>query len=112
MRTTCLRIIAAVLLLAAGLPFAVQAQTDVPSASQTPQVRKAPEKPEVRTEEIHPAPRNIRERTAIIVFIVWLWGSIAALLAVLRLKIREVDRVEEFEHISRPDAPPKEPPVR
>ena len=44
-----------------------------------------------------PAPQNIRESTAIYVFIGWMWLSIFVLFYLLRLKIKETDRL----HASR-----------
>jgi hypothetical protein len=44
-------------------------------------------------EKIVPGPQNIKERTAIYVFIGWMWVSIAVLVYILRLKIKEIDRL-------------------
>lgn len=74
----------ALLLSQASSVFAQQA---LPSAkSQQPQVKAEPEK-------IIPSPQNIKESTAIVVFLVWMWISIAVLIYFLRLKIKEVDRL-------------------
>ena len=100
--------VGAALLLAFGLPF-LAARTDGQASPQAAQVRKAPAQAPVRTEELVPGPQTLKERTAIIVFVVWLWGTIAVLLVVLRWKIREVDRVHDLEHASRLDPPPPEP---
>jgi quinol-cytochrome oxidoreductase complex cytochrome b subunit len=48
-------------------------------------------------ESVVPAPANIRESTAIYVFIGWMWLSIGVLVYLLRLKIKETDRL----HFSR-----------
>jgi len=40
-----------------------------------------------------PAPQGIRESTAIYVFLGWMWLSIGVLVYLLRLKIREIDRL-------------------
>ncbi len=38
-------------------------------------------------------PRNIKERTAVYVFLGWMWGSVAILVYFLSLKIKEADRL-------------------
>jgi hypothetical protein len=38
-------------------------------------------------------PRNIKERTAVYVFLGWMWGSVAVLVYFLSLKIKEADRL-------------------
>jgi hypothetical protein len=38
-------------------------------------------------------PRNIKERTAVYVFLGWMWGSVAVLVYFLTLKIKEADRL-------------------
>lgn len=48
-------------------------------------------------ENIVPSPQNIRESTAIYVFLGWMWLSIGVLIYLLRLKIKEIDRL----HFSR-----------
>jgi len=48
---------------------------------------------EARPEKIIPGPQNIKESTAIYVFLGWLWISIGVLIYVLRLKIKEADRL-------------------
>jgi hypothetical protein len=57
-----------------------------PAKSQEVQAKVEPEK-------IVPGPQNIKERTAIYVFLGWMWVSIAVLVYVLRLKIKEADRL-------------------
>jgi hypothetical protein len=42
---------------------------------------------------IIPSPKDIKERTAIYVFLGWIWLAIIVLVFVLRAKIREVDRL-------------------
>jgi hypothetical protein len=44
-------------------------------------------------EKIIPSPQNIKESTGIYVFVAWMWIAIFVLIYVLRLKIREVDRL-------------------
>jgi hypothetical protein len=105
MRTLGRRLGAAGLLLAFLLPLALAARAEAPAQAQGAQEKAAPQKPKVRTEELPSVLRNIRERSRIIVFLVWLWISIAALLYVLRLKIREVDRVTALDSFSPPGSP-------
>lgn len=47
----------------------------------------------VQPDKIVPAPQNIRERTAIYVFVAWLWAAIFVLISIVRLEIKEADRV-------------------
>ncbi len=49
---------------------------------------------------IVPAPANIRESTAIFVFIGWMWLSIGVLFYLLRLKIKEADRLHDSRYYS------------
>ena len=44
-------------------------------------------------EKIFPSPQNIKESTGIYVFVAWMWIAILVLIYILRLKIREVDRL-------------------
>jgi len=53
------------------------------------EVEKVPEK-------IVPSPQNIKEKTAIYVFLAWIWISIFVLIYFLRLKIREADRLHRL----------------
>ena len=52
---------------------------------------QTPAKPEA--DRLIPAPENIKEGTAIYVFLGWMWLSVAVLIYFLRLKIKEVDRL-------------------
>ncbi len=47
-------------------------------------------------EKIIPSAKNIKEKTAIYVFLGWVWLSILVLIYFLRLKIKEVDRLQLF----------------
>jgi len=47
-------------------------------------------------EVIVPAPTDIKQTTAIYVFLGWIWLSIVILIFFLRLKIKEVDRLYEL----------------
>lgn len=44
-------------------------------------------------EKIVGAPRDIKQKTAILVFVAWIWVSILVLVYFLRLKIKEADRL-------------------
>ena len=60
--------------------------------SQLPKVKESPEK--IQPEEISAGPRNIKEKTAVFVFLGWLWLSILVLIYFLQQKIKEVDRLQ------------------
>ena len=51
-------------------------------------------------EKVVGAPRDIKEKTGIIVFVVWIWLSILVLVYFLRLKIKETDRLYLLRFIS------------
>jgi len=70
-----------------------------------PEKAKAETKPESKDETIHPAPKNIKERSAVYVFLAWLWLVIGSLIYVFALKIREADRVFSL-HYYQPDKGP------
>jgi len=55
---------------------------------------------EVQPEKIVAGPKNIKESTAIYVFLGWLWVSIGVLIYILRLKIKEVDRLHAIKFFS------------
>jgi len=65
--------------------------------SQSPQAAPPAKSQEIlakaEPEKIIPGPQNIKERTAIFVFLGWMWVSIAVLIYVLQLKIKETDRL-------------------
>lgn len=50
--------------------------------------------------KIIPSPKNIKESTAIYVFIGWVWLSIVVLIFILRAKIKEVDRLYHIKFFS------------
>jgi quinol-cytochrome oxidoreductase complex cytochrome b subunit len=52
---------------------------------------QTPSKPEA--DKLIPSPANIKESTAIYVFLGWMWLSIVILVYFLRLKVKEVDRL-------------------
>jgi hypothetical protein len=60
-------------------------------------------------EKIYSGPKDIKERIAIFVFLGWLWLSILVLIYVLRLKIRESDRLNNLGYFETDNntAPPE-----
>jgi len=44
-------------------------------------------------EKIIPSPKNIKESTGIYVYVAWMWIAIFVIIYILRLKIKEVDRL-------------------
>jgi hypothetical protein len=51
-------------------------------------------------EKIIPSPQNIKESTGIYVFVAWMWIAIFVLIYILRLKIKEVDRLLKLRFLS------------
>ncbi len=51
-------------------------------------------------EKIIGSPQNIKEKTAIFVFVVWMWLSVIVLVSFLRLKIKEADRLYRLKFFS------------
>jgi hypothetical protein len=51
-------------------------------------------------EKIVAAPSSLKEKTGIYVFLAWLWISIFVLIFLLRLKIKEVDRLYNLKYFS------------
>ena len=51
-------------------------------------------------EKIIPSPQNIKESTSIYVFVAWMWIAIFVLIYILRLKIKEVDRLLKLRFLS------------
>ena len=72
-------------------------QQAVPEEQQVTQEKKesAPQA-DAEEERIIPSPKNIKEGTAIYVFIGWMWLAILVLIYILRLKIKEVDRLHRL----------------
>ena len=70
-------------------------QSELVSQSQqvAPPVKSQEVQAQAEREKIVPGPQNIKERTAIFVFLGWMWVSIAVLVYILRLKIKETDRL-------------------
>ncbi|MGD2245962.1 MAG: hypothetical protein PVI11_05375 [Candidatus Aminicenantes bacterium] len=51
-------------------------------------------------DKITPGPQNIKESAGIFVFVAWMWLAIFVLIYVLRLKVKEVDRLFEIRYLS------------
>lgn len=49
-------------------------------------------------EKVVGAPQDIKEKTGILVFVAWMWISIAVLVYFLRLKIKETDRLYSIKY--------------
>jgi hypothetical protein len=52
------------------------------------------------SEEIKPAPKDIKEAIGIYVFLGWIWISIFVLIYILRQKIKEADRIYRLKFFS------------
>jgi hypothetical protein len=101
------------LALAVVLPAVLSAQ----QAPQTNAAQAAPAKPAAKTKApaepvtIHPAYSSLKEKTAVLVFLAWLWVIVGILVWLLRMKIREADRVHGLKfYPAAKDAP--RPPTR
>jgi len=55
---------------------------------------------QTKPEKIIPSPQNIKESTAIYVFVGWMWASIFILIYFLKLKIKESDRLFKLKFFS------------
>jgi hypothetical protein len=60
---------------------------------ETPQASLKPAAATTPGQEAPAAPRPARERMAVYVLLAWVWLSIAVLLWLLRLRVREADRI-------------------
>jgi hypothetical protein len=79
-----------------------------PATAPKPEVKKAPVK---RTEPIIPAFQTPKEKTAVIVFYVWLWLSIGVLIYFLRWWVQEADRVFRAKYYEPAESPRKDNPL-
>ncbi len=66
-----------------------------PSSSQ---VEVPTEGSDTQPKKTYGGPKNITENIAIYVFLGWLWLSILVLIYLLRLKVKECDRLHNFEY--------------
>ncbi len=90
--TLALALLLPALLHAGGAQAAANtvAKAPVPKTdSQTVSKVKAPPVPQT----VHPGYASLREKTAVLVFLAWLWLIVGIFAYLLRLKIREADRV-------------------
>jgi hypothetical protein len=93
----------------AQVPPAQEAkQAPAPPAAKKPAAKKVEIK---RTEPIVPAYSGIKEKTAVIVFYVWLWFAIAVMIYFLRLWIKEADRVYWAKYYEPEESPRKDNPM-
>ena len=60
---------------------------------EAPQATIKPAAATTPAQETPAAPRPARERMAVYVLLAWVWLSIAVLLGLLRLRVREADRI-------------------
>ncbi len=74
-----------VFFVASGVREARAQETRQPSLTPDAPTAAGPEKPA--------APRPAKERMAVYVLLAWVWLSIGVLLGLLRLRVREADRV-------------------
>jgi hypothetical protein len=73
---------------------------DIPHAKDQTMRAEKEKEPEKEPEKIIPSPRNIKESTAIYVFLVWMWAGILVLIYILRLKISEVCMLHKIKFFS------------
>jgi len=78
---------------AAVQPVSQEKDKTVQAPAQPPQAKDKAAPIAAQLDKIVPAPKNIKERTAIYVFVAWLWVGIIILIYIVRLEIRESDRV-------------------
>lgn len=62
-----------------------------------PEQEKAKTQARVEPDKIIAGPKNIKEKTAVYFFLGWMWVAIGVLIYILRLKIKEVDRLHALE---------------
>lgn len=73
-----------------------------PCHSQQAMVEKGVSTPqkEVPPEKIVGAPQDIKQKTGIWVFVVWMWAAVFVLIYFIRLKIEETDRLYSLRFFS------------
>ena len=74
-------------------PIAEEKDKIVQAPAQQPPAKDKAALVQVQPEKIVHGPRNIKERTAIYVFVGWLWAAIVVLIYITRLEIKEADRL-------------------
>jgi hypothetical protein len=125
MKRNCSTVLVLILTLAVVLPAFLSAQNPAPkivikqkpgepavqpTAPQAAPAKaaakvKAPPVPEI----IHPAYASLKEKTAVLVFLAWLWLIVGILVWLLRMKIREADRVYGLKFYPAPKDAPRPP---
>jgi len=75
-------------------PLSEEKDKSVQTPAQQPPAKAA--EVQVQPDKIVPGPKNIKERTAIYVFVGWLWAAIVVLIYITRLEIKEADRLLEL----------------
>ncbi len=93
--------------LVAALACAVAGLGRAQSVPTSAKIQTAQAQP--KPEEIVSGPQNIKERTAVYVFLGWIWLSIVVLVCYLRLKIKEIDRLYDLRFFSAADQPEENP---
>jgi hypothetical protein len=105
-RTACLFLL--VLIIGIFSVFAATIQQPAPeekdrtvqAPAQQPPAKDKAVQVQAQPEKIVAAPQNIKERAAIYVFVAWLWAAIFVLIYVLRLEIKEADRLQDLKFYS------------
>ena len=73
-------------------------------AQQVPPEEPVQKEQEVKEQgKIIPSPKDIKEKTAVYVFLGWMWLSIIVLVYILMLKIKEVDRLLHLKFFNETD---------
>ncbi len=77
-------------------PARIDENKTVQALAQQPPAKDKAVQDQAPPEKIVVGPQNIKERTAIYVFVGWLWAAIVVLVYITRLEIKEVDRLLEL----------------
>jgi len=88
-------IIVLIMILAPILASGISKQEAQKPAPQTSSEKDKPA-------ELKAGPKNIKEKTAVFVFLAWTWLLVGMLVYFIRLKIKEADRVHEIRFYSAP----------
>ncbi len=99
-----------ILALALLLPALLSAAPQTAPQKTTAPAKVAPKaKTPLPAETIHPAFADLKEKTAVIVFLAWLWIIVGILVWLLRMKIREADRVHGLKFYPAAKEAPRPP---
>ena len=74
-------------------PVSEEKDKTIQAPAQQPPAKDKAVEVQARPDKIVPGPQNIKERTAIYVFVGWLWAAIVVLIYITRLGIKEADRL-------------------